>query len=77
MKPLTIITILLIVVANATFTYLGINYSIIERTIDLKNGHVSADKPGALHVMPIAGSVALVGASLLMGGNRGNRSRSY
>ena len=70
MKPSAIFTILLIIIANAVFTYLGINYSLLDRSNDRDSVQVSAPIHPSAHLMPMAGSVALVAVCLLMGGTR-------
>ena len=68
MKPLAVSTILLIVIANAVLSCLGIQDSIVERFVETESVRVAVVSPHATHLLPVFGSVALVGISLLMSG---------
>jgi len=65
MKPLAISTILLIVIANAVLSYFGVDDPIVERLIGSKSVRVTVGSSHATQLLPVFGSVALVGISLL------------
>lgn len=67
MKPLVIMAILLVVIANAALNYHGNTSSLLDRSMSLGPMPAVAARAHAVPVLPIAGSVALVGISLLMG----------
>jgi hypothetical protein len=67
MKPLVIIAILLVVIANAALNYHGNTSSLLEPAMGHGSMPAVAARAHAIPMLPIAGSVALVGISLLMG----------
>ena len=68
MKLLAISTILLIVIANAVLGYFGIHDSVVESYVGTEFVRVASGGSHATHLLPVFGSVALVGISMLMSG---------
>jgi hypothetical protein len=67
MKPLTLVAILLIVVVIATFAYDGVNYTTTEQFSGHGPSPVTMEVTRTIPPLPIVGSVALLGITLLLG----------
>jgi len=74
MKILTILTVCLIVAANGVFSYCGITRSVTERLIGQELVNVSGGNSQIMPVLPLLGSVTVVGVCLLLGAPAGRRS---
>jgi len=66
MKPYTLLGIILIVVAIASFVYQGISFTTREKVVDIGPLHMTAEKTRTLPLPPIVGGIALVGGIVLL-----------
>jgi hypothetical protein len=66
MKPILIISIILIGLGIAAFAYQGISYTTREKVVDLGPLQVTAEKTKTFPLPPIVGAIALVGGIVLL-----------
>jgi hypothetical protein len=67
MKPLALVAILLIVTVIATLAYDGVDYTTTELSLGHGPSPVAMEVTRTIPPLPIVGSVALLGLTLLMG----------
>lgn len=75
MKTLAILAFSLVVLANGDFSYCNITRSVAERLIDQDPINGTVDNSRDMPVLPLLGSVTVVGVCLLFG-NAASRQSS-
>ena len=66
MKGITWIGILFVVVGALALAYQGINYTRVEKVIDIGPIHATAERHERIPLPPIIGSLALIGGVVLL-----------
>jgi hypothetical protein len=65
MKPLLIVSIILIVLGVVALTYQGITYTTTEKAFDFGPLHITAERTHTIPMAPILGVIALAGGAAL------------